>query len=1554
MSKHFGAPRRAQNRVVSLLLAVALVVAPALALLGAAPAQAANGTVSFVAAANTAGNRTSHTVKVPTTVQAGDTLVLFLTTNSTTSTINNSVAGWTLLQSRDGSGTRARAWTKRAVAADAGATVKATTSVAAKSAMSVTAYRSSTGTSTVTASASAAVNTAATSHTTPAVAVADANSWLVSYWSEKSSTATTWTAPAGTSVRTAAATTGTGKISSILGDSNAAVPTGTAAGRTAKTSTSVGRSQEMSVVVSPGASGVVTNHAPVPSFTSSCAVLTCSFDASGSTDQDNDTLSYTWSFGDVSAPATGTTTTHTYASAGTRTVTLTANDGTTTAQTTRSVSTTAGDPTPGHTRLVPQTPRTDMPKISDGQIWDIEIVGSRVFIAGTFTKIQNQRSTNTTTYTRPSLASYNMDTGLVDTAFKPVFGSGGVDSVEASPDGKRLYVSGDFSTVNGVTKKGVAELDPATGAPVAGFTANTDAKATELAVSNSTVYVGGKFTKVNGVARRSLAAVDALTGVVDAGFVNNLSGGIGTNGEITVQKLKLTHDGTKLLVVHTARQVAGQARSGVALIDTATKQLLPWRSQLWDDNLQFVGGVQRVYGGDISPDDSYFVVTSGSGGDRPPINDTAIRFPIDVPAGTDANNVQPTWVARNFDSVYSVAITEKAVYLGGHFAWNESPSAPDPWPGQDDIGYGTGQGLSGYALGDSVVNREHLGALNPVDGKALEWSPGSNSYEGNKAMEATSRGLFTGGDAVTQGGYNVGRIAFFDFKNETASNGVETTITEPIMGRVLPSGQQFMMKGDASTTTGTVNRVQVEIQNRSTKQYLQDDLTTWGAANTINAPLAAPSAATTTWSLALTIPGNVKLSALARTYNSAGTADATKATKKFETFGLSDAPPTVTIATPLAGVVNTKEFTVTGNAADDLGVVSLSMTMRDEHNRYLQDDGTISSSYNSFHVTPDVVGSTSTGWSKTFVLPTESNWKLQVRASDTGGQSSLDTTDRTWNVFANGQPPVVSLTAPVSVIPPTSPNPFIVPPGQPMTFKGTATDDTGVAAVDVAMINNSTHQNLTVDGTFGTKEGLNFYRVSPAGLDSKDYAWTYTTGFDLTPGNYTFVVRAIDKDGIATPQSNWVFIYGGMNAQVAGDNPPKATITPARQGLHTDVQTLPGFTLDGTATDDKGVSGVQVALKDADTARYLKPDGTTTTDFATVPATLASPGATSSSWTMTVDLPTQGDWNVTALAQDTVGQQDLSSAGATGRYLVYPGDTPPGFDESLTSPTNGTNFDSGRIFISGRAQDQPTTGAMAKVEVAVQSSTGKYMSPTGSLVSPTPVWISAFLTSPGTPGSNFSYTTPVIPTGDYTVTMRGTDQHDLVGPVSTRTAHVTLTPSAAPVAHLTRSCSANVCTFDGRTSTDENAATLTYQWTFTNATTGAVTSATTPVVTKTFPSAATYNVSLVVTDETLVASAPATDSVNIVEPGTNTAPATVFNTPSCSNLSCNLSAQGTTDNAGDTVSYSWSFGDGSGAAPGIATAHTFGSAGTYTVSVTATDGWGKSTTVSRVVTVPTP
>ena len=982
---------RVHTRVVRVLV-TALVGALAVAGLGPVPgATAADPVLSFVAASSSAGNRTAHNITLPAGIQAGDTMVLFMSVNSISGTLG-APTGWTLLQTKDGASTRGRAWTRQATASDAGATVSVTSGAQIKDVMAVSAYRSVGGTSAVTASASTAGTTSGTSHTTPSVAVAQTGSWLVSSWSEKSSTDSTWTAPADSTSRATPATTGSGKVSSLLADSNAPVPTGTAAGRTATLSAAGGGTQLFSVVISPGTAATPTaNQAPVPSFTTSCATLTCSFDASATTDPDNDSLTYAWNYGDGTT-GTGVTSNRTYSTAGTRTVTLTVNDGTTTAQTTRTVSPTAPVGGPGHTGLVPQTPRTDMPKISNGEIWDIEILGTRVFIAGSFTSIQNQRPGNTTTYTRNGIASYNMSTGLVDTTFYPRIAGGGVEAVEASPDGTRLFIAGSFSSVNGTTRRGLARINQSSGAPITTFVANLDARAAEVAVTNSTLYVGGKFTKVNGVTRVGLAAVNANTGVVDTGFTNNLSGGLGVSGALTVQRLLLTRDQTKLLVVHTGRQVAGQDRYGVALINTATKQLLPWRTRLWEDNLQFVGGIQRAFGAAIAPDDSWFVVTSGSGGDRPPINDTAMAFSMN---GED--NVQPRWISRCFDSIYSVAISEQAVYIGGHFAWNESPTAPDPWPGLDDVGYGTGQGLSGYGLGDAVVNREHLGALNPADGKALEWNPGSNSFEGNKAMEIHQRGLFTGGDATTQGGLNIGRIAFYDFNTVPASNGVETTITDPIEGRVNPVAEEWMVRGTAQVPSGTtINRVELEIRDRENGRYLADNLTTWGTtANTVNATRQSTGTRTANWSVPLTVTGNHKIQLRARTVASTGTPDNTWAIKKTETFGLTDQPPNTDVTGPSATLVPTMTFTVTGTATDDVGVQSIGMTIRDANNRYLQADGSVASAGHTFRFAPDVVGALNTTWSREITVPTEGEWRAQARATDTTGQSDLDTGDST-------------------------------------------------------------------------------------------------------------------------------------------------------------------------------------------------------------------------------------------------------------------------------------------------------------------------------------------------------------------------------------------------------------------------------------------------------------------------------------------------------------------------------------------------------------------------------
>jgi hypothetical protein len=994
---------------------------------------------------------------------------------------------------------------------------------------------------------------------------------------------------------------------------------------------------------------------------------------------------------------------------------------------------------PGHTGLVPTTPRNDVPRITDGEISDIEVIGSRVFIAGSFTGIANVGGA---TVAQRGLAAYDIDTGLVDTTFRPTF-DGAVEAVEASPDGSSLYVAGTFNTVGGLTKRKIVRLDPATGAPIAAFTAQGNGRATALAVSASAVYVGGQFTKVNSVDRPGLVALNPTTGAVDSGFNLPLSGGIGVGGMLTVQQLKLTHDGSKLLVVHTARQIAGQDRYGVGLVDTATKSLLPWRTRLWEDNLSFVGGIQRVFAGDVAPDDSYFVVTSGSGGDRPPINDTAIAFPV---AGGD--HVDPIWVSRHFDSIYSVAVTEAAVYVGGHFSWQESPTANVPWPGLDNVGYGTGQGLSGYGLGDQVVRRDHIGALDPTTGTALEWNPGSSSYEGEKAMLATPRGLFVGGDGNTKGGLTVGRVGFFDLAQVPPPSPVDTTIVTPIEGRVEAANTSFTIQGHGTAPSG-VQKVQLEVQNRSTRKWLQDDLVTWGSANTILTTLATPNATSTDWSLAVSFPvGEYQLQA--KTFGRNGESDGTKAIKKIETFSFDDLPPATKITSPAAGLLATRTFVATGTATDDTGVSAMTYSLRTPDNRYLQDDGTLAPVYNTFRGEPDVIGALSTTWQFEVALPSEGEWRLTATAIDVGGQSDLRGDTRDWIVSANGVAPTVAVTAPVAMTPPAAATPVTVTPGGAVTFSGTASDDGTLRSVEVYLRNNSTREALAADGSWGADAVAAYHRVSPTNLNAASYNWSFTS-VPLTPGVYDFRVRATDNLGLTTTTANMGRLT--VTAQVPGDAFPNGRLN--FTGVDQNVDQL-HLDLTGTATDDKGVQGVRVALRDLDTGRYVQPDGTAAASFATLGAVLGSPGATSTTFTLSTDLPTKGEYSVEAWAVDTAGQWDGSTSGATARYLVYPGDLDPRLEPSLMSPADGTVFADSRIVISGRAVDDV---GMLRVEVQIVNSAGRGMNASGVFGTGSAPWISIFLTSPGSPGSNFAYTSPVVPAGTYTLTIRAVDNY---------------------------------------------------------------------------------------------------------------------------------------------------------------------------------------------------
>jgi PKD repeat protein len=160
-----------------------------------------------------------------------------------------------------------------------------------------------------------------------------------------------------------------------------------------------------------------------------------------------------------------------------------------------------------------------------------------------------------------------------------------------------------------------------------------------------------------------------------------------------------------------------------------------------------------------------------------------------------------------------------------------------------------------------------------------------------------------------------------------------------------------------------------------------------------------------------------------------------------------------------------------------------------------------------------------------------------------------------------------------------------------------------------------------------------------------------------------------------------------------------------------------------------------------------------------------------------------------------------------------------------------------------------------------------------------------------------------------------------------------------PRADFTWSCQFLVCTFTS-TSTPGTDPIASLSWTFGD---GSPAGTGSPIG-HTYGAPGSYTVNLTATD---VNGRLDTESKTI--PVASRPPTADF-TVSCSGLSCNF-ADASTPGSGAISSRSWTFGDGTAAVQAISGTHTFASGGTYAITVTVTDVYGKSSSATKMVTV---
>ncbi len=651
----------------------------------------------------------------------------------------------------------------------------------------------------------------------------------------------------------------------------------------------------------------------------------------------------------------------------------------------RSESTAA--PVSGQNQVVPEDPRTDFPDILDGRVLALERVGSRIVVGGDFTTIRLEDGSEVS---QPYVAAFFIDSGAFDTGFRPQL-DGLVNSIEAADRNNTAYIGGRFTTIDGASVARLTKWDFALQAPDGRFRAGAPGQIKDIEYSSGRLFVGGDFTRIRGVARERLAELDPASGKPVASFTIGVTGdrssGVRADGlswtgtGAIVRSLDITPDGNTLMVVHRGDRVGGETRWGAAMIDIGgpTPSVLPWRTNLWPAS-DFVG----IIDAEMSPDGSFFVVTTHIG-NFTPLHDTAIAFP--VAGGAD---VQPLWVTQNFDSTYGVAISDAAVYIGGHFCWTEGPdSVVEPLyvPGPDGNQFSC-EVFTGAQFAPETVYRRQIAALDPATGLALPWNPGSDAFNGVHTLELIDRGLLLGHDGNIVGGRTVGRMAFFDL-----GSGVDETL--PTSATVSP-GAGVALLGPAVSLIGTaqdnlsIDRVVVSVKNRDNGLWLQNGGDLAGGWQALDLTLTSPGAPETSWYRDVSLPDG-RYVVNVRAFD--GSDNRGELTKTFFSIvsTIQEQPPTAVVTSPAPGAqMAAGEIALGGSAAAaGGGVDSLIVTVRNRDTRdFLRRDG----SWGSFQrldvdFTADALA---TDWATTVSLD-PGNYEVRVRAVDGGGAKSEPT-----------------------------------------------------------------------------------------------------------------------------------------------------------------------------------------------------------------------------------------------------------------------------------------------------------------------------------------------------------------------------------------------------------------------------------------------------------------------------------------------------------------------------------------------------------------------------------
>ncbi|WP_435744181.1 PA14 domain-containing protein [Nocardioides sp. SYSU DS0663] len=936
--------------------------------------------------------------------------------------------------------------------------------------------------------------------------------------------------------------------------------------------------------------------------------------------------------------------------------------------------------------VVSPQPDQSHPRVMNGRVYAIDTHGPLVAVGGSFTQVR-EGTPGSPDQARQWLFLYDSDTGRIVQSFDPrllgptpvttglVPDQPGVEAVQFAPDGQSLYVAGWFTSVNGEPRQRVARLR-LDGSVMPSFTATLNGRVQDMALVGDRLVIGGKFGRVNGQPVQRLASLDPETGRTQTDF--NLPATESRDEYAShVQELEASPDGRWLVVSGSFQRIGAEARNQLALISLEGRpSVANWATDAYASDCSSVTDDTYIHGLAFDPDSSYFVVsTTGAYIAYDNMCDTATRW--ELPPKTQGENVPWTWRAQTGgDTLWATAVTDAAVYVGGHQRWMNNP-----WPSP-----------SGDNDGPGSVARPGIAALDPLTGVPLSWNPGRDRGRGAEAIHPTDEYLLVGSDTDLWGGEVRQRLAALPVAGGTPNPqpvDVELPVTlyytvgdrlmaAPFDGARLgtPSGVTQAPTGWSDLRDGFVQAGRLHYFG-SGGNFWSRPFTGTGIGEPVN--------------LSETV-GYVDHDH-ARTPDDQpyGVAETTVATyHQGRIYYVKSGDPKLYQRgySLESGIVEASEYVASSRsfagarALDQIGdwLYAAWEDGRlyrfhapggrvDYSSRTLVDDGSRVDWRNvgglwSRHVAGAAAAPTAPA---PVTCSGSTPWKAEYWAGTAleGAPSTVRCeaeVSYTWGIFA---PPGAEVPADGFSAAWTR----TVTTTEPGSIRVSATTDDGVRAY--------------VDGR----------RVVDSWIDTAAATRTGTSRA-LEPGRHTVRVEYYERSGAASADVDVDVVAPVAPPQEPDNLPGETTVTAPAAGASVPVGDL---TIAGQATDDRAVGEVRVAVNNRDDAthRWLQPDGTWGPAYAYRTATLAAPGTGSTGWSLDVELP-EGSYAVDARVFDEAGNEDQSPVWQPFTVGAADDTAPP--TVAVASPSAHAELASSAVEVTGTAADD---AAVDQVRVAV-------------------------------------------------------------------------------------------------------------------------------------------------------------------------------------------------------------------------------------------------------------